>query len=302
MVSYSNRSFAQDVSYNRDVQAVKGAVREIQNRVDDIVRTYGSPSRHTGTSRCRAFGPIRDMMAGLGFAYSGSGHFAAVWTRGDAAIKIGLKKEDSGATYAAWARANKGKPGVPAIHALSRGYFCYVVVMDRLHKFDERGADPHTRAEYECIYDALKTGRRDYASRFPTVNTAADIHEFFVGLAEFDLHPGNVMLHYGNLIITDPVSYCGIAANDNVRKDTPPAPAGAMAVPDPAMLDVAFMQPWQDMLIKNMRPQSLWIDEIAPMCEPPVPRPQRAGKGKPPRHHDHLIMRANPVFRIQDVA
>lgn len=154
---------------------------------------------------------IQAAMENKGWQLSGTGYFSAVFVRGAVAVKIGLKKEDSGAVYAAWCRANQGKPGVPVIHAIEHFAHCYVAVMNRLHPLDL--SDPYTACEYAEV-EAVFSERDERSNTFAVVNTARQILEFFRGVAAFDLTRNNVMQDdAGNLVITDPVSYS--ADNDN---------------------------------------------------------------------------------------
>ena len=157
----------------------------------------------------------------VGFKYLGSGHFSAAFSHEmlpKRVIKIGFKKEDSGAAYTAWCRANQGRAGVPVIHAVSRSAGCYTVVLDKLDEFDYPGASK----DYYCaIRDTI---HGDVAETWDIlsielVNTAQDIRKFFKGIAKFDLHYGNVMIHpdTGHLVITDPVSF----SEDVATKEAP---------------------------------------------------------------------------------
>lgn len=281
------RSFAQDVDYHRDINRAVAEAKELSRIIDSLVLDYGSPSRHSSVRTTRAFDKIQDILHGRGWTFSGNGHFAGVWTKGGTALKIGLKNEDSGATYAAWARANQGKPAVPNIHALMRGEFHYAVVMDRLYKFDRHSprTDPHLMAEYECLRDAVVLGMRDYSTNFPSVETGVSIHHFFKGLAEFDLHSGNVMLdRHGNLVITDPVSFCGIkekVANDNPR-------------PEPRKAELRGIDWWpMDRVVS-------FIQRPAAMPKPNIAELAARNK-RLVRNHDHLVCNENAI-RIRNVA
>jgi hypothetical protein len=138
--------------------------------------------------------PLVSTMAGLGWALAGSGFFSLVFTKNDLAIKLGLKAEDSGAAYAAWARDNAGMAGVPTIHDIQRhGKQSYTVVMPKYVPVNEGG----------YYIDAAQTIRDEGLS-----DTMDAIETFFRGVAQIDIHEENVMRDLGGrLIITDPVSY-----------------------------------------------------------------------------------------------
>lgn len=139
-------------------------------------------------------GTLIDFAASKGFKYAGGGYFSVVFTKGELAIKMGTKGEDSGAAYAAWARDNAGLAGVPVIHHIERyGRQSYTVVMPRYAEVKN----------YEQAR-AVKEGRMGEVSE-----TYKKIAAFFKGVAEMDLHGDNIMRDpvTGTIIITDPVSF-----------------------------------------------------------------------------------------------
>ena len=75
------------------------------------------------------------------YKHLGHGFFSAVYSEPeDASVvyKVGFKKDDSGAAYAAFCRNNQGRAGIPVIHnieMLPTGQ--YVVMMDRLQSNDK---------------------------------------------------------------------------------------------------------------------------------------------------------------------
>lgn len=190
----------------------------IPARIAEVVKRFFSNTteNYQRTPGCRNT-PYPGMVAALcnmGFRVLGSGNFAVVLEHTDhpgLAFKVGLKKEDSGATYAAWCRANVGKyEHIPRILYLQRYEECYVAVMPKYKPYD-----------YSC-YDIVRIAREalhgaeygedelDAACCFGVYVTITAIREFFQGLASFDLHDENVMLDdEGKLVITDPVSFTG---------------------------------------------------------------------------------------------
>ncbi len=155
---------------------------------------------------------ISAFMAKEGWEFSGSGYFSAVYVKGGLALKVGLKPEDSGATYAAWCRANQGKAGVPTIYAIDKYKVCYVVLTDRCY-----GIRPYLtkgdRRYSQALRDDVDAVRAAIDGTMPKrlsdiAYTAMQIREFFTGIATFDLHRGNVMIdRHNKLVITDPLSY-----------------------------------------------------------------------------------------------
>ena len=75
------------------------------------------------------------------YEHLGHGFFSAVYSEPEdnsVVYKVGFKKDDSGAAYAAFCRNNQGRAGIPVIHnieMLPTGQ--YVVMMDRLQSNDE---------------------------------------------------------------------------------------------------------------------------------------------------------------------
>ena len=75
------------------------------------------------------------------YEHLGHGFFSAVYSEPEdnsVVYKVGFKKDDSGAAYAAFCRNNQGRAGIPVIHnieTLPTGQ--YVVMMDRLQSNDE---------------------------------------------------------------------------------------------------------------------------------------------------------------------
>lgn len=75
-----------------------------------------------------------------GYIKLGSGFFSQAWSHPEInkyAIKLGFKKEDSGAAYAAFCRDNQEMAGIPVIYGLDRSRSCYVVLMDKLISYDK---------------------------------------------------------------------------------------------------------------------------------------------------------------------
>lgn len=153
----------------------------------------------------------------LNFKVLGTGHFAAVYSHPllpNKAIKVGFKKEDSGAAYAAWCRDNQGRVGVPTIHEINRHTACYTVVMDKLSKFiggEGRGYDEtfkHFEIACRALYNYAGGGYAWDEKSSALINTMRDIRSYFIGIAYFDLHEDNVMVDKNDdLVITDPVSW-----------------------------------------------------------------------------------------------
>lgn len=166
----------------------------------------------------------------LGFEYLGSGFFSAAFSHPmipGKVIKVGFKKEDSGAAYAAFCRANQGRTGIPNVYDIQRHTACYTVVLDHLKAYDDQTAElmdannvvKTVIYERDSYHDHYVEPYDDYTNAL--AETAREIRKFFYGVASFDMHNDNVMLNNaGQLIITDPVSYTdGLDEAEDFRCD-----------------------------------------------------------------------------------
>lgn len=169
-----------------------------------------------------------------GFELLGNGHFSAAFKHRllpQKVIKVGFKKEDSGAAYAAFCRMNQGKQGIPTIHDIKRHAGCYTVVLDELRPLrttlwgdvNEGYEDESVVAQFDTVrgiisYDETFDGGADRLID-DLAETAKEIRKFFDGIASFDMHSGNAMVDSnGHVIITDPVSFTDKAI-DHARDD-----------------------------------------------------------------------------------
>ena len=216
---------------------------------------------------------MNEVLEGWGYNHLGHGFFSAVYddSQDDSIVyKVGFKKEDSGAAYAAFCRANQGFAGIPVIHniaTLTTGQ--YVVMMDKLESnhelpgvikgvvsplnniiscgsFGDTEVGEGKPAIREAVFKYLNKFKKDWEEKKPDEDgdyriegygwcykhtiekhspiiehylnnfqylieyavTAARIHEYFKGIASFDMHAGNWMLNKDGLpVITDPVSF-----------------------------------------------------------------------------------------------
>lgn len=163
-----------------------------------------------------------------GFTRLGNGHFSAAYSHEmlpGKVIKVGFKKEDSGAAYVAFCRMHQGRAGIPVIHDVQRHASCYTVVMDKLSPLgdederDETGMSnlwwlvPQAVQSSDKGWEVWKSSMpEEYRAlnqhELDTIETCRMIHKFFYGIAAFDMHSGNAMVDSkGQLVITDPVSY-----------------------------------------------------------------------------------------------
>lgn len=177
-----------------------------------------------------------------GFQRLGNGHFSAAYSHEmlpGKVIKVGFKKEDSGAAYVAFCRMHQGREGIPVIHDVQRHAGCYTVVMDHLevcYSGYECINDRHEEffavllAAVECSPETYQSSLSELTERgfvlrpeeLELLVTAGLIREFFHGIASFDMHKGNAMVDpkTGKLVITDPVSFS--ADNGPINKCADP--------------------------------------------------------------------------------
>lgn len=174
-----------------------------------------------GTLSQEYWSTLRTYASSVGFEFLGAGHFSAAFGHDmlpDRIIKVGFKKEDSGAAYAAWCRMNQGRVGVPVLHAVARHASCYTVVMDKLDELSDAAGKWTAVNQIQFSIVRSQIYRIEYNGElgYPVYTeyemdlkqTADDIWHFFEGIASFDIHSGNVMLNKdGNMVITDPVSW-----------------------------------------------------------------------------------------------
>lgn len=194
--------------------------------------------------------PLKEELKRLGIKVLGSGYFAMavrVPNLAGKVIKIGFKKEDSGAAYAAYCRANK-RLNLSDVQYVTRYKSVYMIVMPEYQKFNDVLADQTVSIEdtlllklsydmvnhyiewgsdysieqvavcsakrYETFAEILKVkevfeANKEYLENLKAQSQA--IREYFQDIASFDIHDENVMVQEVDgkyhLIITDPVSW-----------------------------------------------------------------------------------------------
>jgi len=167
---------------------------------------------------------LAERMRDVGFVKLGNGHFSAAYEHAllpGKVIKVGFKKEDSGAAYAAFCRMNQGREGIPTVYDIQRHTGCYTVVLDYLTPLSDWYYDEsdkirhHFHAAREIIQEDCFDTAEEYPISEGFIETCKDIRKFFLGIASFDCHSGNMMKdQMGRLIITDPVSF---SADDKLK-------------------------------------------------------------------------------------
>lgn len=148
-----------------------------------------------------------------GFNLLGNGHFSAAFKHEllpGRVIKVGFKKEDSGAAYVAFCRMHQGRVGIPNVYHVARHAGCYTVVLDELEPCQRRENETHEHyadlANYFVETDEKPEEHHEKDLAF--IETCQMIRKFFYGIASFDMHSGNIMFTKdGKPMITDPVSF-----------------------------------------------------------------------------------------------
>ena len=148
-----------------------------------------------------------------GFNLLGNGHFSAAFKHEllpGKVIKVGFKKEDSGAAYVAFCRMHQGRVGIPNVYHVARHAGCYTVVLDELEPCKRHANETHEHyadlANYFVETDEEPEEHHEKDLAF--IETCQMIHKFFHGIASFDMHSGNIMFTKdGKPVITDPVSF-----------------------------------------------------------------------------------------------
>lgn len=148
-----------------------------------------------------------------GFNLLGNGHFSAAFKHEllpGRVIKVGFKKEDSGAAYVAFCRMHQGRVGIPNVYHVARHAGCYTVVLDELEpckRSSNHLHDHYADLAYDCVECDFEP-EGNYEKDLAFIETCKMIRKFFHGIASFDMHSGNIMFTKdGKPVITDPVSF-----------------------------------------------------------------------------------------------
>lgn len=190
-------------------------VEQLINTANIMMREHLDRNRRLGNMR--SYNLLVAELARQGYELLGNGHFAAVFTHPniEGVVKLGFKKEDSGAAYAAFCRSHKGVKHLPEIYDIKRFKSFYAVLMPQYMPIE-------TGYQYGWPLDELEKEHLIHARRALSngadrgchdvfksiVKTASLIGGHFRGVASFDLHSDNMMKRSdGTMIITDPVSF-----------------------------------------------------------------------------------------------
>ena len=156
---------------------------------------------------------LKCLTADAGFKMLGNGHFSAAYSHPllpNRVIKVGFKKEDSGAAYTAFCRMYQGRAGIPNVYDVQRHAGCYTVVLDALNDYERSNDEHYKYAEIASDIIDYKSDGHDVLTGWDGefVETCKLIRKFFEGIASFDMHSGNIMFSDDDVpFITDPVSF-----------------------------------------------------------------------------------------------
>lgn len=233
------------------------------------------------------------LMRDAGFRMLGNGHFSAAYSHEmlpGRVIKVGFKKEDSGAAYTAFCRMHQGRAGIPNVYHVARHAGCYTVVLDRLHSCDD---DKYAHVVYADLARYYVESDCPDASDFATgdyefIETCKMIREFFKGIASFDMHSGNIMFDDNDVpYITDPVSF----SHDLEREDCFPLDPEALIAEVEAIANERIIERCRNRKAKCDPNGTYWMNKKANMKQRKHNRKRRAKVAERDRLHFMAIRR-----------
>lgn len=238
------------------------------------------------------------LMRDAGFRMLGNGHFSAAYSHEllpGRVIKVGFKKEDSGAAYTAFCRMHQGRAGIPNVYHVARHAGCYTVVLDHLNSCDRDNYDHEAYAdiaryfvESDC-HDASDFAPGDY----DFIDTCKMIREFFKGIASFDMHSGNIMFDDNDVpYITDPVSF----SHDREREDGFPLDPDSLIAEVEAIANERMIERCRNRTAKRDPNGTYWMNKKANMKRRKRNRKLRAKAAERDRLHFMAIRRERGVI------
>ena len=240
------------------------------------------------------------LMRDAGFKMLGNGFFSAVYSHEmlpGRVIKVGFKKEDSGAAYTAFCRMHQGRAGIPNIYHVARHAGCYTVVLDHLKSCDIDANDVHEKyiraAErfIECTGGDAYWHAQYVGKEF--IETCKMIREFFYGIASFDMHSENIMFDENDVpYITDPVSF----SHDREREDCFPLDPEALIAEVEAAAQERMIERCRNRKAKCDPNGTYWMNKKANMKQRKHNRKLRAKAAERDRLHFMAIRRERGVI------
>lgn len=216
-MNYANMQARLDVIRNLPICELDKRQPLLVELIADIVNCETSDGDDTdsdwGLERQDYWQTLKIKAKDAGFNLLGNGHFSAAFKHEllpGRVIKVGFKKEDSGAAYVAFCRMHQGRVGIPNVYHVARHAGCYTVVLDELEPCQRRENDEHDHyadLAYYFVEGDYEPEDQCEADQ-PFIQTCKEIRKFFHGIASFDMHSGNIMFTKdGKPVITDPVSF-----------------------------------------------------------------------------------------------
>lgn len=241
---------------------------------------------------------LGERMRDAGFRMLGNGHFSAAYSHEllpGRVIKVGFKKEDSGAAYTAFCRMHQGRAGIPNIYHVARHAGCYTVVLDHLNSCDNAN-DTHTKyASAAQEFIECSGSNADWFAKFVSmefIETCKMIREFFNGIASFDMHSGNIMFDDNDVpYITDPVSF----SHDREHEDGFPLDPDALIAEVEAIANEHIIERCRNRKAKRDPNGTYWMNKKANMKRRKRNRKLRAKVAERDRLHFMAIRRERGV-------
>lgn len=238
------------------------------------------------------------LMHDAGFHMLGNGHFSAAYSHEllpGRVIKVGFKKEDSGAAYTAFCRMHQGRAGIPNVYHVARHAGCYTVVLDRLNSCDRDNYDHEVYADLARYFvESDCHDESDFApGDYEFIETCQLIRKFFKGIASFDMHSGNIMFDDNDVpYITDPVSF----SHDREREDGFPLDPEALLDEVEAVAQERMIERCRNRKAKCDPKGTYWICKKANMKRRKRNRKLRAKVAERDRLHLMAIRRERGVI------
>lgn len=243
---------------------------------------------------------LRCLMLDAGFRMLGNGHFSAAYSHEmlpGRVIKVGFKKEDSGAAYTAFCRMHQGRAGIPNVYHVARHAGCYTVVLDHLNSCDRYANDTHAKyASAAQEFIECSGSDADWYEEFVSrefIETCKMIREFFHGIASFDMHSGNIMFDNNDVpYITDPVSF----SHDREREDGFPLDPEALLAEIEGAARAEMIERCRNRKAKCNPNGTFWINKKAEMKRRKRNRKHAERVAKRDRLHFMAIRRERGVI------
>lgn len=196
--------FANELGY--DV----GAIMCSPNQTPEQVVLMESEWKHVGLL---GFLDMSRKLLDMGFTYCGHGYFSSVFRHGGTpgvVYKLSMRTDDAYAAFALWARANPN-PHAPMFHDIQRGRRAVVFAIKEYVSLNEAQLSGQLTTAFVTyrLMDRVRENKPNTLYRRNLVKYLREIRKFFKGVAQIDIHGGNLMFDPDSkrIIVTDPVSF-----------------------------------------------------------------------------------------------